>query len=128
MLVVWILAIIGITVVAQVAGTHFQNKFTSGDTPSQQAADILQARFPSEAGDTADVVFRTSTPIAANEDAINQVVDSLRPLAHVQQRDEPVLTGRRPPGLHPLQHRLCGRCSSTPTTANLPAGAINDVV
>ena len=63
------------------AGTHFQNKFTPGNTPSQQAADILQAKFPSKAGDTAQVVFHTTTPItAANEAAINHVVDRLRPL------------------------------------------------
>jgi len=56
-LVVWILAIIGITVVAQVVGTHFENKFTSGNTQSQQAANLLSQRFPAEAGDNADVVF-----------------------------------------------------------------------
>ena len=59
-LVLWILAIIGITVVAQVVGTHFENKFTAGNTPSQQAQNILQARFPSKSGDTADVVFHTT--------------------------------------------------------------------
>src|ERR1700733_15963981 len=78
-LVLWILAIIGITVVAQVVGTHFENKFTAGNTPSQQATDILQAKFPSKAGDTADVVFHTTAPITspANEAAIARVVTSL---------------------------------------------------
>ena len=58
-LVLWILAIVGMTVVAQVVGTHFQNKFTSGNTESQQAANLLSARFPSQAGDFAQV---SSTP------------------------------------------------------------------
>ncbi len=126
-LIVWILAIIGSTVIAQVAGTHFQNKFSSGDTPSQQAADILQAKFPSKAGDTAQVVFHTSTPIAANEDAINHVVDSLRPLAHVQSVTGPF----SPDGAHQVSTHsniAYAVVQFDTTTANLPAGAINDVI
>ena len=61
-LALWILAIIGITVIAQVVGTHFENRFTAGNTPSQQAQNILQSRFPSKSGDTADVVFHTTAP------------------------------------------------------------------
>jgi hypothetical protein len=34
-LVLWILALIGVTVLAQMVGTHFENKFTAGNTPSQ---------------------------------------------------------------------------------------------
>src|SRR3974377_1648612 len=60
-LVVWILAIIGVTVVAPVGGTHFQNKFPSGNTESQQASNLLSTRFASHAGDFADVVFHTTT-------------------------------------------------------------------
>ena len=40
-LALWILALIGVTVLAQVVGTRFQNKFTSGNTESQQAANLL---------------------------------------------------------------------------------------
>ena len=82
-LVLWILAIIGVTVVAQVVGTRFENKFTAGNTESQQAANLLNAKFPSQAGDFGQVVFHTATPIADNRAAIESVVTSLRPLAHV---------------------------------------------
>jgi|ERR1035441_4681834 hypothetical protein len=44
-LVVWILLIIGVTAISQVIGTRFQNDFTAGNTPSQQAANILASRF-----------------------------------------------------------------------------------
>src|SRR5580704_15491659 len=90
-LLLWILAIIGITVISQVVGTHFENKFTAGNTPSQQAQNILQARFPSKSGDTADVVFHTTSPIAtpANKAAINEVVTSLEPLPYVQSVTSP---------------------------------------
>ncbi len=81
----WILLIIGVTAIAQVVGTRFQNDFTAGDTPSQQAADILAARFPARSGDTADVVFHTAAPVgsAANRAAIDDVVQRLKPMSHV---------------------------------------------
>ncbi len=84
-LLVWILLVIGVTVIAQVVGTRFENDFTAGSTPSQRAADILQARFPTRSGDTADVVFHTTAPVdaAANRAAINGVVRGLEPLSHV---------------------------------------------
>ncbi len=82
-LVMWILAVIGLTVLTQVVGTDFQNKFTAGSTQSQQAADLLSARLPAKAGDTADVVFHTSKPIADNQAEIERVLESLRRLDHV---------------------------------------------
>ncbi len=126
-LVLWILALIGITVVAQMVGTHFQNKFTAGSTQSQQAADLLSARFPSHAGDTADVVFRTATPIAANEAAINRVVDTLRPLGHVSSVTGPF----SPAGAHqisPHANIAYAVVQFDETTSNLPTGAINKVI
>ena len=126
-LVVWILAIIGITVVAQVVGTHFENKFTSGNTQSQQAANLLSQRFPAEAGDNADVVFHTTTPIAANEQRINQVVASLRPLAHVSSVTSPF----SPAGAHqisPHANIAYAVVQFDTTTDNLPPAAINKVI
>jgi RND superfamily putative drug exporter len=126
-LVLWILAVIGITVVAQMVGTNFQNKFTSGDTPSQQAADLLSARFPAKAGDTADVVFHTTTPIAANEAAIDKVVDSLRPLAHVSSVTGPFSPG----GAHqiaPHANIAFAVVQFDTITANLPPAAVNSVI
>jgi RND superfamily putative drug exporter len=84
-LLVWLFLIVGVTAIAQVVGTRFQNDFTAGNTPSQQAANILESRFPARAGDTADVVFHSTTPIgsAENRSTIAQVVRRLEPLPHV---------------------------------------------
>ena len=126
-LVIWILAIIGLTVVAQVVGTRFQNKFTAGNTQSQQAANLLSARFPAKAGDTADVVFHTSTPIRANEAAINQVVASLQPLAHVSSVTSPF----SPAGAHQISSHAniaFAVVQFDTTTDNLQPGPINQVI
>src|SRR5580700_6114456 len=71
-LLCWVIGLIGSTAVAQVVGTHFEDRFSSGNTPSQQALNILQSRFPSEAGDPAQVVFSGRQPLttAQNRAAI----------------------------------------------------------
>ena len=88
----WIVAIVGITVVSVAVGTTFKNKFTAGNTPSQQAQNILQQRFPSKSGDTADIVFHTTTPIAVNRGAITDVIEKVRPLPYVQGITSPFST------------------------------------
>ncbi len=124
-LVVWILAIIGVTVVAQLVGTHFENKFTAGNTPSQQATNILQERFPSKSGDTADVVFHTTAPItsAANQAAIGRVVASLEPLPYVRSVTSPFSTA----GAHQIAPPDKGNIAFaqvqfTTDTADIPDG------
>ena len=44
------------------SGANFQNKFSGGNSESARAQTFLQANFPSQAGDTAQVVFRTTAP------------------------------------------------------------------
>src|SRR5580698_7695033 len=91
-LALWILVIIAITVVAQLVGTHFENKFTAGNTPSQQAQNILAERFPGQAGDSADIVFHTATPIADNRAVIDAVAARVRPLPYVASVTSPFST------------------------------------
>jgi len=59
---VWLVLLVGTTAVAQLVGTHFRNEFSAGNTPSQRALGILRMRFPSQAGDPAQVVIQTSRP------------------------------------------------------------------
>ena len=130
-LTLWILAIIGITVISQVVGTHFENKFTAGNTPSQQAQNILQTRFPSKSGDTADVVFNTTSPIAtpANEAAISRVVTSLEPLPYVQSVTSPFSVA----GAHQIAPARNGNIAFaevqfTTDTADIPTAAVTKVI
>lgn len=127
----WILVIIGVTVLAQVVGTHFENKFTAGNTPSQQATNILQATFPSRSGDTADVVFHTAAPIdsADTESTITKVLDTLRPLPYVQSITSPYSTA----GAHQIADPSKGNIAFaqvqfTTDTADIPTAAVKKVV
>ena len=130
-LTLWILAIIGITVISQAIGTHFENKFTAGNTPSQQAQNILQTRFPSRSGDTADIVFHATSPIAtpANEAAISGVVTSLEPLPYVQSVTSPFSVA----GAHQIAPARNGNIAFaevqfTTDTADIPTAAVTKVI
>lgn len=126
-LVLWIVAIIGITVVSVAVGTTFKNKFTAGNTPSQQAQNILQQRFPSKSGDTADIVFHSSNSIAANQAAITNVIDKVRPLPYVQGVTSPF----SPQGAHqiaPGGDIAYAQIQFTTDTADIPTGAVKSVI
>jgi putative drug exporter of the RND superfamily len=80
----WILAAIAIIAVAATAGSRFENDF-GGVGQSQQAQDLLAQRFPAQAGDQAQVVFRSSAAIRAPGVAarIGQALAAIRPLPSV---------------------------------------------
>jgi RND superfamily putative drug exporter len=85
-LVVWLVVLVAVSVLSQVVGSGYQDKFSGGNTESQRAQNLLKERFPARAGDPADIVFRTSPdPVTspANQRAIEAVVTSVKGLPHV---------------------------------------------
>src|SRR5262249_11427920 len=84
-LAAWIIALVLVTGVSRSAGASFRNKFGGGHSESQQAQDFLKAHFPSQAGDSAQVVFQTDEPITspANRAAVTDTLASLRGMPHV---------------------------------------------
>ena len=85
-LVVWLVVLVAVSVLSQVVGSDYQDKFSGGNAESQRAQDLLKERFPARAGDPADIVFRTSPdPVTspANQQAIEAVVNSVKGLPHV---------------------------------------------
>ncbi|HSZ38109.1 MAG TPA: MMPL family transporter [Acidimicrobiales bacterium] len=126
-LVLWIVAIIGVTVISVAVGTTFKNKFTAGNTPSQQSQNILQERFPSKSGDTADIVFHTSTPIRDNQAAITDVIDKVRPLPYVQGVTSP-FSAEGAHQIAPRDNIAYAEIQFTTDTADIPTGAVKSVI
>ena len=128
MLFGWILLVIGVTAVSQLVGTRFQNNFTAGDTPSQQAAEHLGLPVPGPSGDTADVVFHTPPRSPrANRAAIERVVRRLVPLSHVVGVTSPF----SPAGGHQVAssgHLAYAVVQFNTTSDHLPATAVNAVI
>jgi RND superfamily putative drug exporter len=59
----WLLAVVAIIGLVQWAVSRLDNNFALGSSPSQQAQNLLASRFPSQKGDSADVVLRSSSPL-----------------------------------------------------------------
>ena len=83
-LVLWIGLLVVASVTSGIAGNAYQDRFT-GNAESQQAQDLLKAKFPAFAGDTADMVVRTDSPVTspANEAKLTTLIDQLKGLPHV---------------------------------------------
>ncbi len=56
-LVLWIVALVGVSVIGSNVGSTFSQGFSLSDTESQRAAALLQSRFPAKAGDEGQIVF-----------------------------------------------------------------------
>src|SRR6266511_3135056 len=50
---------VGVLVVSQAVGKRDANNFSLPNTDSQRAIDLLESRFPTQAGDADQIVFRT---------------------------------------------------------------------
>jgi putative drug exporter of the RND superfamily len=57
----WIVLAVGVLGVSQVLGKRNANNFSLPNTDSQRAVDLMQSRFPAQAGDSDQIVFRTPT-------------------------------------------------------------------
>ncbi len=56
----WLVALVAVMGASSVVGTKYASDFSSGNTESQRARDLLQREFPTQAGDTDQVVFKAS--------------------------------------------------------------------
>src|SRR5438309_5259509 len=57
----WIVLAVGVLGVSQAVGKRNANNFSLPNTDSQRAVDLMQSRFPTQAGDSDQIVFRTRT-------------------------------------------------------------------
>ncbi|HZQ58130.1 MAG TPA: MMPL family transporter, partial [Acidimicrobiales bacterium] len=58
----WVAALVLTGFLSKAAGGKDATKFTLPGTESQQAVDLLKAKFPARSGDTADIVFSAPGP------------------------------------------------------------------
>jgi len=126
-LMAWVLVLLVTIAVSQTAGAHWQDKFGTGNSQSHQVQNLLTARFPARAGDTADVVFKTTEPVtnSPTRAAIAATLARLQGLPHV--------TGVRSPFQVPGQisgdgHTAYAVVQFDKTTVDLPKPSIQKVV
>jgi RND superfamily putative drug exporter len=85
MLVMWIVALVGFGVLMNTVGGPYATTFSLPGTESQEAFDLLKARFTTQAGDTATIVFRADAGITdpGPRKTMEGVISEVRHLPHV---------------------------------------------
>src|SRR5579863_5246610 len=94
----WISLVIAVFAISSSVGTRTANNFSLPNTGSQRATDLLQSRFPAQAGDSDQIVFhaRTGTLGApAIRRAVAAVVARVSKLPHVTAVVSPYSDGSR---------------------------------
>ncbi|MEX0755511.1 MAG: MMPL family transporter [Actinomycetota bacterium] len=84
--IVWVVAMIGVSVAGSALGGAFSDDFNLPDAGSQRAYDLLEERFPSASGGSANIVFRAESGTltdAANAAAITETVEVIADQPHV---------------------------------------------
>jgi len=81
----WLVALVVASVVSGIVGSNYQDKLSGGASQAQKARDLLHERMPAQAGDSAQIVFRTTDPITepANQAAIEETLSQVATLPHV---------------------------------------------
>jgi putative drug exporter of the RND superfamily len=82
----WITLAVGILAVSSSVGSRAASNFALPGTDSQRAIDLLQQRFPAQAGDADQIVFRTrsgSLTATANRGAVDATLARVKALPHV---------------------------------------------
>ncbi|MGZ4758441.1 MAG: MMPL family transporter [Acidimicrobiales bacterium] len=84
-LVLWVALLVVASVASAMVGSDFHDKFDGGHSEAQKARDLLVEHFPSQAGDSAQIVFRVDGSISAPEiqDRIAALDADLATLPHV---------------------------------------------
>ncbi len=107
-LLVWVVAAIGVGSVALASGGKTVDDFTIPGAPSQTALDLLESRFPSQSGGSAQVVFHARTGTLANGPAvtaIEQTVARIKQLPSVTQVAGPLPSRDETTALVHVQYR-----------------------
>src|SRR5436190_11199114 len=95
--VAWIVATVGILALSSSVGKKTASSFTLPGTGSQQAVDLLQSRFPAQAGDADQIVFHARTGTltsAADRATIDATIARVARLPHVTSVVGPYAAGQ----------------------------------
>ena len=78
-LLLWLAALVGMTLLSQSVGTAYSNNFSLPNTPSTQALKSVQDAEPSIAGDREQIVFHTTDGTKVTSPAVQAAVNRCWP-------------------------------------------------
>jgi putative drug exporter of the RND superfamily len=91
----WIVALIGIGTLASSAGSDFSEEFSLPSSDSKDALDLLENRFPAQAGDVVQIVYKAESGVEspAVEQKMEGVFTKVAALPHVSEVSSPYEKG-----------------------------------
>jgi RND superfamily putative drug exporter len=87
----WIVALVGVGMAAGSAGSAFSDNFQLPSSDSQKAVDLLEHRFPAQAGDSATIVYRASEGVSSPpvKEAMRNQFAAIERVPHVTTVTDP---------------------------------------
>jgi len=91
----WIVALIGVGMLASSAGSEFTEEFSLPSSDSKDALDLLENRFPAQAGDVVQIVYKAESGVEspAIEQKMEDVFTKVAALPHVSEVSSPYEEG-----------------------------------
>jgi RND superfamily putative drug exporter len=91
----WILALVGFGMLASSAGSDFSEEFNLPSSDSKDALDLLEDRFPAQAGDVVQIVYKAESGVEspAIERKMEGVFAQVAALPHVSEVSSPYEKG-----------------------------------
>jgi RND superfamily putative drug exporter len=91
----WVVALVGIGMLAGSVGSRYTEEFKLPASDSQEAFDLLENKFPAQAGDTALIVFKAPGGVeaAAVKQKMDGVFASVAKFPHVSEVASPYKAG-----------------------------------
>jgi putative drug exporter of the RND superfamily len=90
----WIVALIGVGMIAGSVGSDFSEDFKLPASDSQEAFDLLETKFPAQSGDTATIVYKAPDVEAAPvRQKMEGVFAEIEKAPHVSEVADPYVVG-----------------------------------
>jgi putative drug exporter of the RND superfamily len=91
----WIVALIGIGMLAASVGSDFSEEFSLPSSDSKEALDLLENRFPAQSGDSAQIVYKTAAKVDSEpiKEKMEAVFAEIEKLPHVSEVASPYQSG-----------------------------------
>jgi len=75
--VLWLIALVGMSLLSRSVGTAYSNSFSLPHTESTQALDLLKAAAPRQSGDQERIVFHTTDGTPVTDPAVQAAVEAM---------------------------------------------------
>jgi RND superfamily putative drug exporter len=91
----WLVTLLAMGAIAGAAGSDFSEEFSLPSSDSKDALDLLENRFPAQAGDTVQIVYKAESGVEAPavKRAMEPVFKQVEALPHVSEVSSPYEKG-----------------------------------